>query len=143
MIKLQNNQYQNLNIKTEQQKLKKLTILMALEGVIPAYWIIEPGNIYFKAFGTLMFILPTMSILSYSYNKDAMIYKISKFNDISYKNALKYRLTHFIIPAIIYFTVSPLIFIMARSIIYFSIYEISGFILFFLYNIIIDTKFNA
>ncbi len=116
---------------------------MALEVVIPAYWIIEPGNIYFKAFGTLMFILPTMSILSYSYNKDVMTYKISKYNDISCKNALKYRLTHFIIPAIIYFTVSPLIFIMARSIIYFSIYEISGFILFFLYNIIIDTKFNA
>jgi len=140
VVELQNNPYQNLNIETEQNKLKKFTILMTLEVVIPAFYIVEPGNVYVKALVTLMFILPIMSILSYSYNKDDITYKISKKNDVNFKNALRYRLTHFILPAIIYFTMSPLIFIIANNLIYFIIYEVSGFILFLLYNIIINKK---
>jgi len=142
VVKSENNSYPGLNIETEHKKLKKFTMLMTLEGIMPAIWIIEQGNLYFKALGTLMFILPIISILSYSYSKDDITYKISRYNDISYKNALRYRLTHLILPAIIYFIISPLIFIIAPNIIYFSVYEISGFVLFYLYNIIINKKFN-
>jgi len=138
-----NNMSNNINLKTEYKKLKLFTILMLLEAAMPTVFVIEPGiNICWRALASIIYIPPIISIISYRYNKNLIRYRISKDNDWKYKNAIRYRLTHFIIPAMIYFIISPLIFIITKNILYFTIFEVFGFVIFILYSIIISKKIN-
>ncbi len=136
-----NNISLNINLKTEYKKLKLFTILMILEAEMPTILIIDPyNNIYWKALSSLAYIPAIISVISYKYNKNLIKYRIYKYNSINYKNAIKYRAIYLIIPAIIYFIMSPLIFIITKNIFYFTLYEVIGFIIFILDEIIISKR---
>ncbi len=136
-----NNISLNINLKTEYKKLRLFTILMILEAEMPTILIIDPyNNIYWKVLSSLLYIPAIISVISYKYNKNLIKYRIYKYNNISYKNAIKYRTMYLIIPAIIYFIISPLIFIITKNTLYFTLYEIIGFIIFILDELIINKR---
>lgn len=138
-----NNTHNNINLKTEYKRLKIFTILMALEAEMPTILIMDPHiNIYIKALSSLMYLPSIISILSYKYNKKLIEYRISKYNNVKYKNNIKYTRLYLIMPAIIYFIISPVILIITLSIFYLMMYDIIGFIIFILDFIIINKNIS-
>jgi len=132
-----NNTHNNINLKSEYKKLKIFTVCMVLEAEMPTILIMDPHiNIYIKALSSLMYLPPIISILSYKYNKKLIEYRINKYNNV------KYMRLHLIIPAIIYFIISPVILIITLSIFYLMIYDIIGFIIFILDFIIVNKNIS-
>ena len=134
-----NDMNSNINLKTEYHRLKLFTILMGFEAELPTILIIDPYNdMYWKVFSSLAYIPAIISIITYKYNKNLIKYRISKYDNINYKNAIKYRSLYLITPAIIYFIMSPVIFMMTKNIFYSITYEIIGLVIFILDGIVIN-----